>query len=181
MNIQIVYKNIDKSEAIDRYAEEKFSKLDKYFRGDVDARVTLSMEHKTQKVDALIPYNGLYLRAEDKSDDIYKSIDLIEEKIEGQLRKYKSRLQKKRGAESIKSPEFNDSAFAETDTHEGHDQPEIVKTKEITAKPMSEDEAILQMELLGHDFFVFRNLDNETAVLYRRRDGNLGLMITKPE
>ena len=186
MNIQMVYKNIDKSQAIEAYAKEKFSKLGKFFKGEVEARVTVAKENKTQKLDVLIPFNGLVVRAEDKDDDIYKSIDAVEEKLERQLRKYKTRIEKRHTKDSIKSPVFNEEAFRHNkevaiEVHHNENEPEIVKVKKITAKPMSDEEAILQMQLLGHDFFVYRNLDDETAVLYRRNDGNLGKMITQPE
>lgn len=181
MRTQLYYKNIDKSQAIDDYVHEKFSKLDKFFRQEADARVTVSKQGKTQKLEAIIPFNGLVLRAEDNSDDIYKSVDLVQEKLERQLRKYKTKIEKRHTKDSVRYPEFNESAFEESKPESNEEEPKIVKIKEITAKPMSDEEAILQMQLLGHDFFVYQNLKGETAVLYLRKDGNFGLMETRPE
>lgn len=182
MKTQVFYKNIDKSEALDKSVNEKLSKLDKYFKHEAEAKITCSKIKKNLKVDVIIPFNGLIVRAEDTSDDLYGSIDRVMEKLERQFRKYKTRIEKRHTKDSLRYPEFNEQAFQDLKDEKDAlkaDEPSIVKIKKIEAKPMSDEEAILQMELLGHDFFVYQNEELETKVLYKRKDGNYGLMETQ--
>ncbi|SFB06639.1 ribosome hibernation-promoting factor, HPF/YfiA family [Clostridium frigidicarnis] len=171
MKTRVVAKNIDLTEGLREAVDKKLSKLDKYFNPSVNATVTLSVQKNRQIVEITIPFNGIILRGEEVNEDMYTSIDLVIDKLEGQIRKQKTKLQKRNSGDSLKFqfiPDYDD---------EDSDEAKIVKTKRFSIKPMSTDEAILQMELLGHNFFVYENSDDgEVNVLYKRKDGNYGLI-----
>ena len=155
--------------------EKKISKLEKYFGPNVESRATLSVQKNRQRVEVTIPFNGVILRGEEVTDDMYKSIDLVEEKLVRQIRKQRTKLSRKNNSGSLRYPEFNSLEFKNEDTDE--DTSRIVKTKSFNVKPMSADEAVLQMELLGHSFFVYQDADtNNVSVVYKRKDGNYGLI-----
>lgn len=179
MRVSVYFKDMRNSDALDELVEKKLSKLDKFFKTEAEADVTMStIKKKNFKVEVLIPFNGLYLRAEETTDDMHKSIDRVVVKLERQLRKYKTRIEKRHTKESVRFPEFNQVAFqeAEAEAIPELDEPRIVRTKSFEFKPMTEEEAILQMELLGHDFYVYDDLDGITCVVYKRKDGNYGLI-----
>ncbi|MEG0771858.1 ribosome-associated translation inhibitor RaiA [Clostridium sp.] len=172
MKIRTIGKNIELTEALKSTVEKKVSKLEKYFAENINATATLSVERNLKKIEVLIPFNNVMLRAEEKNDDMYSAIDLVIDKIEGQIRKQKTKLQKRNYENSFKIPS---TASYEDDS--ASDEPQIVKTKRFAMKPMSEEEAVLQMELLDHDFFVYKNSHtNQVNVLYKRKDGNYGLI-----
>lgn len=172
MNIKVIGKNIEVTGGLKAAVEKKLAKLDKYFMDNVNATATLSVEKNVQRIEVLIPCNNAMLRAEVKSSDLYTAIDLVIDKLEGQVRKQKTKLERRNGNTSLR---FNN--IQEYDTYDKDDEPRIVKTKRFAIKPMNEEEAVLQMELLGHDFFVFMNGDTEKVnVLYKRKDGNYGLI-----
>ncbi len=161
--------------SIKSYIEEKIGKLDKYFEDpeSITANVVVRVRGVDQIVEVTIPVKKAILRNEEANSDLYAAIDLVSDKLERQIRKNKTRIKKK-----AKSIDFGFVDFAiskdESDTNK------IVKRKVIDNKPMSEEEAILQMNLLGHEFFVFENIDSHTtSVLYRRKDGNYGLIDIK--
>ena len=171
MKVTVYAKNIELTDALKSTVEKKISKLSKYFDGDVEAKATLSVVRNNQIVEVMIPFNGIYLRGEESTDDMYKSIDLVENKLERQIRKQKTKLQR-RSNESLRFGNFDEVA-SEEDDNEG----EIVKVKRFNIKPMSAEEAILQMELVEHNFFVFKDCDTENInVIYKRKDGNYGLL-----
>ena len=151
---------------------KKIKRLDKFFQQDIEAKVVLSVEKKIQKVEVTIPFNGRIVRVEEYSDDMYNSIDEAVESLEQQIRKHKTKLQDKRHtSESIK--------FENIEPLDENEEPEfkVVKTKRFAIKPMNIEEAILQMDLLKHNFFVFLNADSEEVnVVYRRNDNNYGLI-----
>jgi putative sigma-54 modulation protein len=172
MKIRIVGKNIEVTEALRSIIEKKVSKLEKYFAENVNATATLSVQRNLQKIEVLIPFNNVVLRAEEKDNDMYAAIDLVIDKLEGQIRKQKTKLQKRNYENSLRIPVS--SSYEEDLTSE---EPQIVKTKRFAMKPMSDEEAVLQMELLDHDFFVYKNSHtNQVNVLYKRKDGNYGLI-----
>ena len=142
-----------------------------YFRADTEIIVTLSVQKDKQKIEVTIPVKGNIIRAEESSNDMYVSIDLVEEIIERQLRKYKNKLiDKKQSAQS-----FSDLFISEE--AEPEDEIQIVKTKRFAMKPMDPEEACVQMELLGHNFFVFLNADtDEVNVVYKRKGNTYGLI-----
>jgi putative sigma-54 modulation protein len=164
-------KNIDVTESLKTAVYEKIGKLERYFTPDTEIHVTLSVEKERQKIEVTIPVKGSIIRAEETSNDMYVSIDLVEEIIERQLRKYKNKLINYKQA----AINFN-KAFMEDDYVED-DGIKIVKTKRFAIKPMDAEEACVQMELLGHDFYVFRNATtNEVNVVYKRKGNTYGLI-----
>ena len=133
----------------------------------------MRLSGKDQVVEVTINTHGLILRGEESNKDLYASIDLVADKIERQIRKNKTKIHKKSSKETIRD-------FKEFEVEEKEDANDVVKRKEIEMKPMSEEEAILQMELIDHDFFVYKDANtNETNVVYKRKDGNYGLIVTK--
>ncbi|MFC5631808.1 MULTISPECIES: ribosome hibernation-promoting factor, HPF/YfiA family [Streptococcus] len=173
--------NIEVTEAIRDYVESKISKIEKYFHEnqELNARVNLKVyREKTAKVEVTIPIDSIMLRAEDVSQDMYGSIDLVVDKIERQIRKNKTKIAKKHREKVATGQVFTSEFEAEVD--EEVPATKVVRTKHVTLKPMDLEEALLQMDLLGHDFFIYTDSeDNVTNVLYRREDGELGLIETK--
>jgi len=164
------------TDAIRAYIEEKIGKLDKYFKTEeITSNVLIKVRGNKQIIEVTIPTNKYILRSEVEDDDLYAAIDLASEKLESQIRKNKTKLQH-RINESI-NKEFNFDYELETEEEK---EKTIVKRKNIETKPMDEEEAILEMELLGHDFFVYKDMDKESVcVLYKRKDGNYGLIETE--
>lgn len=170
MRVTVIGKNIEVTQALKDVVEKKISKLDKYFEPHVEARATLAVHKNSQIFEVTIPFNGVILRCEESTTDMYKSIDLVENKLQRQIRKQRTKLQR-RSNESLR---FND---IEPIPIKENDEGEIVKVKKFNIKPMSAEEAMLQMELVQHNFFVFKDSDTENVnVLYRRNDGNYGLL-----
>ncbi|MBR3770807.1 MAG: ribosome-associated translation inhibitor RaiA [Clostridium sp.] len=164
-------KNIDVTDGLKSAIYEKIGKLEKYFTPVTEVHVTLSVEKERQKIEVTIPMKGNIVRAEQVSQDMYVSIDLVEEVIERQLNKYKSKILEQKQA----AVNFNKS-FVEED---GADEEEIkiYRTKRFAVKPMDPEEACVQMELLGHSFFVFRNAEtDEVNVVYKRKANTYGLI-----
>ncbi len=171
MNLVISGKNLDITEGLRSAVEEKISKLERYFTDSTEVHVTLSTEKNRQKIEVTIPMKGSIIRAEEVSSDMYVSIDLVEEVIERQLRKYKNKLiDKAQNAAQLSR------AFIEEDDYD-EEQISIIRSKKFAIKPMDAEEACVQMELLGHDFFVFRNADtDEVNVVYKRQNNTYGLI-----
>ncbi len=168
---------IDVTEPIKKYIEEKIGRLDKYFENpdELTATVVVRVRGKEQIVEVTIPAKKVILRGEEASSDLYASIDLVSDKIERQIRKNKTKMQTKKA-----KPVFEDFAMNFEINEEEANSNLIVKRKTIDMKPMSEDEAVLQMELVGHSFFIFKNsITNNISVVYKRTDGNYGLIDTK--
>lgn len=174
MKIKIFGKNIEVTEGIKDAVEEKLGKLDKYFAEETKADVTLSVNRNDQKVEVTIPVKGGIIRAEEVSEDMYASIDMVEETIERQLVKYKNKLVDKK--KSYRDNFTNDYIEADYED-EDEDVVKIVRTKSFGIKPMDAEEACIQMELLGHNFFVFLNAEtDEVNVVYKRKGGTFGLI-----
>ncbi len=173
MNVHLKGKNVQITDGIREYAEKRFQKLEKYFEKDFDVNATMSVEKDLHKIDVVILISGLVLKGEDKTRDMYTTIDNVVDKLERQIRKYKTRINRK-GKQIDPKDEF--VPLAEMQEFE-EDLPKIVKTKSFPIKPMSNEEAILQMGLLGHSFFVFLNAETDDVnVIYRRNDGQYGLI-----
>lgn len=175
MKFNIHGKNVDVTESIKNYIEEKIGRLDKYFENpeDITAKVLIKLRGKDQVVEVTINANKFILRGEESNKDLYASIDKVSDKIERQIRKNKTKLKKKT------NKDISRDFVLDFDEEEENDNV-IVKRKVIENKPMSEEEAILQMELLGHDFFAYRNQEtSEVNVLYKRKDGNYGVLEIK--
>ena len=171
MNITISGKNMDITSSLREAVEEKLGKLDRYFTPDTDVHVTLSVEKERQKIEVTIPVKGGIIRSEQVSNDMYVSIDLVEEVIERQLRKYKNKIiDKKQSAVNFQK------AYIDNDYMESEDIT-IVRTKRFDIKPMYPEDACVQMELLGHNFFVFMNADTDQVnVVYKRKGNTYGLI-----
>jgi putative sigma-54 modulation protein len=166
------------TDAIRDFVEKKLDRLEKYIAiPDAEVTVTMSVTKNKHTVEVTIPLPGLTLRAEDSSDDMYASIDLVVEKLERQIRKHKTRINRKSRATGIRTLFTEEVATASVAAVPTDDEVEIVKRKTFSMKPMEVDEAILQMEMVGHNFFVFNNAANqEVNVVYRRNDGQYGLI-----
>lgn len=171
MKFIIVGKNIDVTPGLKSAVEDKIGKLEKYFTPDTEAHVTLSVEKERQKIEVTIPVKGNIIRSEQISSDMYVSIDLVEEIIERQLKKYKNKLiDKQQGAGYFKQ-EFIENDYMD------EEEIKIVRTKKFDIKPMYPEDACIQMELLGHSFFVFVNAETEQVnVVYRRKGSTYGLI-----
>lgn len=173
MKFIIIGKNIDVTTGLREAVESKLGKLERYFTPDTEIHVTLSVQKERQKIEVTIPVKGTIIRSEQVSDDMYVSIDLVEEVIERQLRKYKNKLVARHQEVSGFKKEFFDSE----NTVEDDNDIKIVRTKKFGFKPMYPEDACVQMELLGHDFYVFCNAEtDEVNVVYRRKNGAFGLI-----
>ncbi|OPJ63456.1 ribosome hibernation-promoting factor, HPF/YfiA family [Clostridium oryzae] len=171
MKITVSAKNIELTEALRSASEKKIAKLEKYFNPEVEAHVTLSVQKNRHIVEVTIPFNGIILRGEEDNDDMYSSLDLVVDKLERQIRKQKTRLQRRTHGDSLRFQFINE--ISDKESYE----PKIVKTKKFAIKPMCVEEAVLQMDMLGHNFFVYEDSDNgELNVVYKRKDGNYGLI-----
>ncbi len=168
-------KNIEITEAMKSHLEGKLAKLDKYFVNydELEASVLVRIYSDTTKVEITIPTKSFTLRIEEGHDDVYTAIDHAIDKLERQIRKNKTRLQNRSRGKDISQFAFDyDSSTDEVN--------EVVKTKALELKPMDIDEAVLQMELINHDFFVFHDIDiNGVSVVYKRHDGTYGVLETK--
>ena len=171
MRIKITGRNIDLTEGIKSAVEDKLNKLEKYFTPDTDVYVTLSVEKERQKVEVTIPTKGNIIRSEQVSNDMYVSIDLVEEVIERQLKKYRTKLiSKHQNAASAFKQEFLEEQSVEDE------EIQITRVKKFDMKPMYAEDACVQMELLGHDFFVFVNAETDEVNVYKRKGNTYGLI-----
>lgn len=176
MNINIRGKNIELTPPLKDHVERRIGKLDRYFEDLEEAQVTLSVEKDRHRVEVTAPLNGIILRGEEETTDMYSSVDMVLDKLEKQIKKHKTRLSKKIKQNSLLDlvPQQPTNGHAE-ELEEM--EPEIVRTKRFAIKPMPVEEAVLQMNLLGHSFFVFSNAETqEVNVVYKRKDGNYGLI-----
>ena len=170
MKFTIVGKNLTVTDGLEAAVEGKIGKLEKYFTEDTEIHVTLSTQKERQKIEVTIPMRGNIVRAEQESNDMYVSIDLVEEIIERQLRKYKTKIIEKQQAAVNLSKTFIDEEYDDEEI-------KIIRTKKFAVKPMDAEEACVQMELLGHNFFVFRNAEtDEVNVVYKRKENTYGLI-----
>ncbi|MGB9866325.1 MAG: ribosome hibernation-promoting factor, HPF/YfiA family [Bacillota bacterium] len=166
MRLNVRSKDLEITQAMRDYLEKRLSKLDRLIDQEFTAQVEFNVQRGRHRVEVTLPLNGMLIRAEEIAGDVYSSIDLVTDKLERQIDKYKARFNRKPRAQDL-TPQ----------TAEEQEAPKVVKVKKFAFKPMSVDEAILQMNLLGHDFFIFQNAETEAiSVLYRRKDGNYGLI-----
>ena len=171
MRITISGKNIDVTDGLRNAIEDKLSKLERYFTPETDIVVTLSVEKERQKIEVTIPVKGNIIRSEQVSNDMYVSIDLVEEVIERQLKKYKNKIVDQQQAAGNFQQEFIEKEV------EDDEDIKIIRTKRFGMKPMYPEDACIQMELLGHNFFVFQNAETEEVnVVYKRKGNTYGLI-----
>lgn len=165
-------KNIDVTEALRNKVTKKLSKLDKFFHKETEAHVTMSVEKNRHIMEVTITFDGIVMRAEVSNDDMYACVDKVIDILERQIRKYKTKLEKKLHESAFKPENFENDRKVEEE-----EEFKIVRTKKFAIKPMDVEEAILQMNLLGHEFFMFTNAEtSEPNVVYKRKDGNYGLI-----
>ncbi len=172
MLLELVGKNMELKEGLKNQAEKKFSKLDKYFAEEIKARAVFSTQKKGQKVEVTIFLPGTILRAEETTSDMFASIDKAVDVLERQIRKYKTRLKKRyQNTQTIRFDNFD------SEPEQKEEDKKVIRRKTFTLRPMHEEEALLQMELLNHNFFIFKNFDNDKIeVAYKRSDGNYGVI-----
>ena len=171
MKFIIIGRNIDITEGLKSAVQEKLGKLERYFIPETEIHVTLSVEKDRQKIEVTIPVKGNIIRSEQVSSDMYVSIDLVEEVIERQLRKYKTKIVNQQQAGGNFQKEFVEDEFLEDE------EVKIIRTKKFGIKPMYPEDACVQMELLGHNFYVFRNAEtDEVNVVYKRKGNTYGLI-----
>ena len=171
MRFIITGRNIDVTEGLKSAVEEKLGKLDRFFAVETEVNVTLSVEKERQKIEVTIPVKGNIIRSEQVSSDMYVSIDLVEEVIERQLKRYKNKIVDKQQNASELAPEYIEKEY------EDEEEIKIIRSKRFGIKPMVPEEACVQMELLGHNFFVFLNAEtNEVNVVYKRKGNTFGLI-----
>lgn len=165
-------KNIEVTEALKEKAIKKFGKFEKLFNPGTEAHITMSVEKNRHILEVTIPFSGGILRAEEANSDMYTSIDKVVDRLEKQIRRNKTRLEKR-----LREGAYHPENFSFSGDVEEENRFEIVKSKRFAIKPMDVEEAILQMNLLGHEFFMFSNAETkEVNVVYRRKDGNYGLI-----
>ena len=169
---------LEVTDAMAGYVESKLDRLNKYFKeDDILANVLLRVRGNSQIIEVTIPTDKFILRSEEEDKDLYAAIDLVTDKLERQIRKNKTRLNKQNVDNKLKEFNFDYEVLDEEETSENE---VIVKRKKLEMKPMDEEEAILEMNLLGHEFFVYKDMNTDSVnVLYRRKDGNYGLIETK--
>ena len=170
MKVKITGKNITLTDALKNTVEKKIGKLDKFFDPIVECHVTLSTEKNRHIVEVTIPFGGIIIRGEESTADMYASIDNVCEKLEKQILRYKTKLQRRvKGEGTVR--------FMTEKSDVKEEEPKVVRTKKFAVKPMDVNEAILEMELLGHNFFVFKDMDTDTvSVVYKRKGGDYGLI-----
>lgn len=175
MNIDLRSRNMEVTPALREYVEKKIGKLEKYFdqMNKADVHVLLNVERGRHIIEVTTMMHGRLIRGQESSTDMYASVDLVFEKLEKQIIKYKDRLMRRRSHEASAV----DAAFAPPSVLQSEEKFEVVRTKSFDFKPMDVEEAILQMDMLGHDFFVFANAKNEKInVVYKRKNGHYGLI-----
>jgi len=172
MQVSVIGRHIEVTEALKQYATEKFNRLEKYLPKALDVVITLSVVKKVHHIaEAVIKSNGVLIQASEETQEMYSAIDLLIEKIERRVRRYKEKLveHKHHGGRAEASEALS--------SHPGDRIPQIIKTKRFDLKPMLPEEAVMQMELLDKDFFIFANAGSgQVNVIYKRRDGNVGLI-----
>ena len=172
MDITVTFRHVDSTESIKEYAEDKLSKIDKYFDFPIEAHVVLTAEKFRRMADVTLNVNGTVIKAEDETEDMYSAIDQVMDKIEIQVKRYRDKIRNRR----TKSENPLNIGQTEEAVDLGADEPGIVAEK-LVAKPMDPEEAAMQFTMSQQDFLVFRNSrSGDINVVYKRKDGNLGLI-----
>ncbi|MDR1070472.1 MAG: ribosome-associated translation inhibitor RaiA [Gracilibacteraceae bacterium] len=178
MNVLVRGKQFKVTDALKEYAQKRVGKLSKFSDDFSDIHVVLSVERERQKVEVTAPLSGFILRGEEATVDMFTSIDLVVEKLERQMMKYRKRIDRKRGKAQWEEAQLaHDIAAGLVKPDDEEDDDNVVRVKKFPARPMSAEEALMQMNLLSHNFYVFLDMDTEKiCVVYRRRDGDYGLL-----
>ncbi|MEW6662186.1 MAG: ribosome hibernation-promoting factor, HPF/YfiA family [Bacillota bacterium] len=171
MNLIVRGKNIPITDSLRDYVEKRIFKMERFLGEIEEAQATLSVEKDRHRVEVTIPLNGFLLRGEEETGDMYSSVDLVMDKLEKQVEKYKTKLSKKVKGRNLAETVVSPVIYGE------EEEPQIIRTKRFAIKPMTVEEAVMQMNLIGHSFFVFSNAESEEVnVVYRRKDGHYGLI-----
>ncbi|MCD6580323.1 MAG: ribosome-associated translation inhibitor RaiA [Desulfuromusa sp.] len=178
MQIAVTFRHMESSDAIRSYVEEKLARVKKYIDEPIDAQVVLSVQKKiNHRAEVVMVAKGLTMKSTETKDDMYAAIDLMVDKIERQLKRYKDKLKKHKGGTGIQR-QFDKTIYTAVSVDEGSDKPEIIRSHSFFVKPMSVEEAVMQMDLLNKEFLVFTDDNSEEMnVVYRRKDGNYGLIV----
>ncbi|MEK6681206.1 MAG: ribosome-associated translation inhibitor RaiA [Nitrospirota bacterium] len=175
MQVIVNGRHMEVTDALRGYAETKLKRIEKYLLKPTEAIVTLSVQKYRHNAEILIKVDGFLIQAEDETEEMYSAIDKVMDKIERQVKRYKEKLQDKHHKNSGENIKASPAQLGVVE--EEGSLPKIIKTKRFALKPMLPDEAVMQMDLLHKDFFVFTNAaDNRVNVIYRRKDGNIGLI-----
>lgn len=176
MQIQVTFRHVEPSESVKEYAREKVGKIQKYLDGPLEANITLGVEKHRHEADVVIIANGVKIHGQETTGDLFSAIDLVMDKLDKQVKRYRDKLKTAgRGSKKAAEVPFTVDIFEAESVSE--DQPRIIRTKSLTAKPMDADEAAMQLDLSHDDFLVFLNSRTEVLnVIYRRADGNFGLI-----
>ena len=176
MQVSVTFKHLEPTDAIRSYAEEKVAKTKKYLDNPVDAKVVLSVEKFRHIAEINLMVNGIAISATEATEDMYSSIDNVMDKIERQLRRHKERIKKHKPRISDIESTIEEAVYT-AEAFDSEAGPEVIRMEDFFAKPMSVDEALMQLDLLHKEFFVFTNdVSNSIAVVYKRKDGNYGLI-----
>lgn len=178
MRVNVTFRHMESSEPVRSYVEEKLMRVKKYIDEPVDAQVALSVEKKIRhKIEVMLTAKGITIKAAEQTEDMYAAIDGVVDKLESQLKRYKDKIKRHKpltGGER----QVAKTVFAAQSIDEGHPEPVIIKTDTFHVKPMSVEEAVMQMDLLDKEFLVFTDANSSGInVVYRRRDGNYGLIV----
>ena len=178
MKILITGKKIELTDGIKGAVEDKLGKLDRYLHEDTEVKVTVSARKAKQKIEVtIIPINGPIIRAEDSEESLYAAIDVVYDKLNKQLRRYKNKLKGKYQAKGQESIRFQNIETDANEEQSGEFDIVIERRKKFDMKPMSPEEAVLQMELIEHDFYMFRNIDtDDISIVYKRKNGGYGMI-----
>jgi putative sigma-54 modulation protein len=179
MQIAVTFRHMESSEAVRSYVEEKLARVRKYIDEPIDAQVVLSVQKKIyHRAEVTMVAKGLTMKSVEEKDDMYAAVDLMVDKIERQLKRYKEKLKSHKGGNSGTQRRFEKTVISAPSVDEGDSGPEIIRSRSFFVKPMSVEEAVMQMDLLDKDFLVFTDdRSEEMNVVYRRKDGNYGLIV----
>jgi putative sigma-54 modulation protein len=176
MQVSVTFRKIDASDTLRNYAQEKLYRIKKYAEDPIEAHVVLSVEKFRHIAEVSINANGLRLNGQEETGDMYSAIDMVVDKVESQIKKYRHKLKKRKSDGGPKPLVMRMNVLA-SESFEEDQEPQIIKTRQINAKPMDIDEAVMQMELANSEFLVFTNAKTQNInVVYRRKDGNYGLI-----
>lgn len=178
MQIAVTFRHMESSESVRSYVEEKLAKVKKYIEEPIDAQVVLSVQKKiNHRAEVTMVAKGLTMKSVEEKDDMYAAVDLMVDKIERQLKRYKEKLKRHKGSTGTQR-RVEKAVIAAPSVDEGYENPEIIRSHSFFVKPMSVEEAVMQMDLLDKDFLVFTDdRSEEMNVVYRRKDGNYGLIV----
>ena len=176
MQVSVTFRRIDASDTLRTYAEEKLYRIKKYVEDPIEAHVVLSVEKFRHIAEVSINANGLRLNGQEETEDLYSAIDMVVDKIESQIKRSRQKLKKRKTDAGTKTAVMQADSLADESFEEDH-EPQVIKTKQIYAKPMDVDEAVMQMDISSSEFLVFTNARTQNInVIYRRKDGNYGLI-----